>query len=270
MHSLRSLQERFAQALFNPSSTGAGLPLRANGLGVEHRLRIYRNNVFASLTEALRTCYPVVERLVGEECFASMAARYIRSHPSTSGNLHEFGGEFPEFLEDFPATQALVYLPDVARLEWARQDVYHATEPETIDLAGLKHIPPDRYGDLQFRLHPASRLLISPYPVLRIWQVNQDDYRGEGKVDLAEGSVRLLIIRRDLEIAMEPLGLGEYLLLSLLGEGHTIAHACEQAMDAEPEFDLTDTLHCHVARKTLVGFSFGPLASPVQLHKQGI
>ncbi len=255
MDSLRNLQERFAQAIFNLSNTGADLPLRANGLEGERRLRIYRNNVFASLTEALRACYPVVERLVGEGCFASMAARYIRSHPSTSGDLHEFGGEFPEFLEDFPTTQALVYLPDVARLEWARQGVYHAPEAHALDLAGLNRVPPDRWGDLRFRLHPASRLLVSPYPVLRIWQVNQPDYRGEGRVDLAEGGVRLLIIRRDLEIAMEPLRLGEYRLLSLLGEGHTLTHACEQAMNAEPEFDLSETLHRHVARKTLVGFS---------------
>jgi hypothetical protein len=255
MCSLRSLQERFVSALFNPSSTDVRLPLRANGLDGERRLRIYRNNVSASLTEALRACYPVVERLVGEECFASMAARYIRSHPSTSGDLREFGGEFPEFLEDFPTTQALVYLPDVARLEWARQEIYHAPEAQAIDLVGLKHVPPDRYEDLRFRLHPASRLLVSPYPVLRIWQVNQPDYRGEGRVDLAEGGMHLLIIRRDLEIAMEPLGLGEYLLLSLLGEGHTLTHVCEQAMNAAPEFDLTDTLRRHLARKTLAGFS---------------
>lgn len=142
-HSLRDLQERFAEAVFNPRSYGLGLPIRENGLNGRRRLHIYRNNVFASLTEALRACYPVVKRLVGAGFFAYMANRYIRSHPSTSGDLQEFGSELPEFLEDFSATRALVYLSDVARLEWARQYAYHALEPEVFGLSTrLQAVPP--------------------------------------------------------------------------------------------------------------------------------
>jgi hypothetical protein len=147
MHSLRDLQERFAEAVFNPRSYGLDLPIRENGLNGRRRLRIYCNNVFASLTEALRACYPVVERLVGVGFFAYVANRYIRSHPSTSGDLQEFGSEFPEFLEDFPTTRALVYLSDVARLEWARQYVYHALEPEVVELSTrLQAVPPNGMG----------------------------------------------------------------------------------------------------------------------------
>lgn len=257
MHSLRDLQERFAEVVFNPRSYGLALPIRENGLNGRRRLRIYRHNVFASLTEALRACYPVVERLVGAGFFAYVANRYVRSHPSTSGDLQEFGGEFPEFLEDFPAIRALVYLSDLARLEWARQYVYHALEPEIAELsARLQTVPPNGYGDLRFRLHPAGQLLFSPYPILRIWQVNQEDYSGEEeRVDLSEGAVYLLIIRRGLAIEMESLSAGEYLLLNLLGQGHTITEACEKCLTVEPEFELADTLPRHIAVKTLVGFS---------------
>jgi hypothetical protein len=257
MHSLRDLQERFAEVVFNPRSYGLALPIRENGLNGRRRVRVYRHNVFASLTEALRACYPVVERLVGAGFFAYVANRYIRSHPCTSGDVQEFGAEFPEFLEDFPTTRALVYLSDVARLEWARQYVYHALEPEIAEpSARLQAVSPNRYGDLRFRLHPAGQLLFSPYPILRIWQVNQEDHSGEDeRVDLSEGAVYLLIIRRGLAIEMKSLSSGEYLLLDLLGQGHTITEACEKCLTVEPEFELADTLRRHITVKTLVGFS---------------
>ena len=182
MHSLRDLQERFAEAVFNPRSYGLDLPIRENGLNGRRRLRIYRNNVFASLTEALRACYPVVERLGGEGFFSYVANRYIRSHLSTSGDLQEFGSEFPEFLEDFPTTRALVCLSDVVRLEWARQYVYHALEPEVVELsARLQAVPPKRYGDLRFRLYPAGR------PVAVLALSNTADLAGQPEGLLRRG-----------------------------------------------------------------------------------
>jgi hypothetical protein len=84
--------------------------------------------------------------------------------------------------------------------------------------------------------------------LLRIWQVNQEDYSGEEeRVDLSEGAFYLLIIRRGLAIEMESLSLGEYLLLNLLGQGHTITEAYEQCLTVEPEFELAENLRRHIA-----------------------
>jgi hypothetical protein len=54
---------------------------------------------------------------------------------------------------------------------------------------------------------------------------------------------------------MKSLSLGEYLLLNLLGQGHTITEAGEQCLTVEPEFELAENLRHHIAVKTLVGFS---------------
>lgn len=196
-----------------------------------------------------------MNRLVGEQFFDSAAAHYIRAYPSTSANLHDFGREFAEFIETFPPASPLVYLPDIARLEWAYQEVFHAAEPAPLDVAELSLVPPDRYNDLRFELHPASRLLASPFPVLGIWQVNQPDYTGDGTVDLSEGGVRLLVIRRALEIGIEVLSDGEYALLTALAAGRVMAYAFAYALKAEPGLSLPACLRRHVAGRTLVGFS---------------
>lgn len=255
MQSLRDLQSRFAEAVFATKSTGFGLHIRPNGLGSARRVSVYRNNVLTSLTEALRVSYPVVERLVGAEFFAYAARCYVRDVPSRSGNLHDYGAAFPGHLARLPGAIALAYLPDVARLEWACQEVLHAPEAEPLDLEALAAVPAERHGDLRLYLHPASRLLASDYPLFRIWQVNQAGYVGDDIVDLATGGVRLLVIRRGIETAIEQLSAGDYALLVALGDERTLATACESALAVEPALDLAVTLSGHIARRTVVGFS---------------
>jgi hypothetical protein len=252
---LRELQLEFAGAVFEEADTRMGQQVRANGLSGARRLQVYRNNVFASLISALGAVYPVVQRLVGDGFFRYAADRYIRLHPSTSGNLHDFGGAFAEFLATFPAAAGLPYLPDVARLEWAYHQVFHAAEHAPLDLSALRAIPPEHHLALKFHLHPASRLFASEYPVLRIWQVNQEDYAGDGAVDLTEGGVQILVIRHHIEVDLQPLGKGEYAMLTALAANHDLASACEAALGVEPDCGLTACLQRHVARGTLVDVS---------------
>lgn len=255
MLSLRDLQVRFAEAVLDPGTTGFGLHVRPNALGSARRISVYRNNIMTSLTEALRVSYPVVERLVGTEFFDYAARCYLRDVPSRSGNLHDYGAEFPSHLQRLPGVAALAYLPDVARLEWACQEVFHAPEAEPLDLEALAAVPAERHGDLRLYLHPASRLLASDYPVLRIWQVNQLGHVGEATVDLGLGGVRLLVIRRGIDIEIEPVTTGEYALLVALRDERTLASACESVLAADPALDLAATLSGHIARRTVVGLS---------------
>lgn len=84
------------------------------------RFVVYRNNVIHSLSVALSRRFPVIERLVGAECFAGLARLFIESHPPESPVLLQWGGAFPGFLADCPPLAGLPYLADVARLELLR------------------------------------------------------------------------------------------------------------------------------------------------------
>lgn len=252
---LRELQLHVARHLCGADDRALNAQICTNGLmSGDHRLQIYRNNSFVSLTEALRAVYPVIERLVGKEFFRYAADRYIRQFPPASGNLHEFGEYFAEFLEAFPAAVQLSYLPDMARLEWAYHTVFHAVDHPFMNIAALQTVPSELYGRFRFRLHPAARLLVSGYPVLRIWQVNQPDYIGDSTVALAEGGVRLLVIRRCLEVELVALEAGEFMLLTSLFKEFDFAAACQQALAAQPGANLPECFCRHVSRGTLVDF----------------
>lgn len=254
MPSLRELQVAFARTVFGEGAHGLDAEVVRSGLAVARRLNIYRNNTLASLTNALAAVYPVIARLVGEEYFAQAAREYARHYPSTSGNLHDFGEAFPGFLARLPEASGLPYLADVARLEWAYHACFHAPDHPPLDLPQLARVAPERHGDLRFSLHPASRLLASEFPVLRIWSVNQDAGPADGTVDLAEGPARVLVIRRGLEVELEPLTPGGWALLSAVARGETLGAAAEAALAVDAEIDLGGWLADHVRRQTLVDF----------------
>jgi hypothetical protein len=251
---LRELQEQFAAGLLRkaPAVLGRIAPGR---FAPDRLLQVYRNNIAESLTGALAAVYPVIRRLVGEGFFGFAADTYMRRSPPRSGNLHDFGDDFDAFLAGFDPARELPYLPDVARLEWAWHRAFHAADGAPLPLDRLATVPPEHHGALRFRLHPSARLLASDHPVLHIWQANQHDSDDVPPVNLAEGGVRLLVWRRDLTVAIEALGRGDYALLESFAAGRPLAAAADAALHAEPELDLAAALQHQVARGVVVDFT---------------
>lgn len=97
---------------------------------VPRRLAVYRNNVRHGLIEALRRCFPAVERLVGPEFFAAMAGVFAAALPPRSPVLHDCGDMLSSFVGRFPPAAGLAWLPDVARLERLHAEVVHAADAE--------------------------------------------------------------------------------------------------------------------------------------------
>jgi hypothetical protein len=198
---------------------------------------------------------------VGQEFLRYAARSFVPAYPSRSGNLHDFGAEFAQFLEAFAPAAGLPYLPDVARLEWAYHRVFHEASHAPLHLAALAAVDPASYGDLRFRLHPATRLVPSQYPILRIWQVNQEGFDGDALVDLAEGGVRVLVSRPRLDVELQPVDEAEFTLLRELAADRTFAQACEAALEVQTDFDLSASLQRHVLQGTLVDFVVGDFAA---------
>ena len=175
MASLREFQRAFARALGGDIDAVTDLELAPPR---PERVNIYRNNHLVSLQEALSACFPVLERLVGPECFAAVAGIYVQRHHLDHGSLHGYGAAMPGFLAGIPELSGLPYLADIARLEWARQQAYHAAEPD-----GTSPV------------HPSVRLVESRFPIWTIWRVNQPDWTEEPAVDLEQGGESVAVYR---------------------------------------------------------------------------
>ena len=244
MASLRELQRAFAHAIGAADVASIEGEIRGDGLSPAARVRIYRNLVREGALEALRSTYPVVERLVGERFFAGVVGRFLADFPSASGDIEERGAGFPEFLSRSRDVHGLPYLADVARLEWACHEVLRAPDQAPLDARVARSL--DEVLDARLRLNPAMRLIASDHPVARIWEAHQGTEEPATGIGLAGGGTRLLIFRRELAVGTKPLGAGEFRLLEALNAGARLREACVAAMEREPGLALTALLTEHL------------------------
>lgn len=206
------------------------------------RLHVHRNNTRLSLIEALAHSYPVVARLVGEECFAQLARDFLRAYPPTQAPLLAWGREMASFITAYPPTQSLPYLADVAALETAWNNAYHAAEAPRLDPAFLGTITPERIGDVHLDLHPSARFISSRYPVEAIWRANQPDSPTGGVVELVEDDYSLLVFRPEAEVILHPIGPGAFAFLMALGLDQPLGVAWEAALAVQDDFQLAPEL----------------------------
>jgi len=242
MPSLRELESSFGRALLGEPEAALLDLIAADGLTSDARLRIYRNHVLVTLTDALIATFPVVCRLVDERFFRYAADQYIRAHPPAVPCLFEYGESFAAFLATFGPCRHLEYLPDVARLEWAINYAHHADDADAIDAARLGEIPPDRIGSVTLALHPSVSFLSSLWPVDRIWRANQPDADPDATVSLDAGGAQLEIRRLGEDVVFRSLDAAAYALRTALARGDSLERAAEAARSADPRVDLAQTL----------------------------
>lgn len=265
MNTLHSLQSEFTAAVVDnnddSNSNGADSEIEklilADAMSAKHRLQIYHNNVYISMQEALKAVYPVVCRLVGDEFFGMMANEYIHQHPSCSGNLHDFGNQLPNFIKGFSPAKELVYLSDVAKLEWAYHSVFHAADSSEFDITALEKVDAKYYCKLTFKLNPASQLIKSPFPILRIWEANQNTGLQDNESDnisLDAGETLLLVIRRNFNIEFQPLAPCEYEFLNATRHHATFQNACDAAIAVNPDCNISQLLNKLILSQTITGF----------------
>ncbi|WP_428097468.1 putative DNA-binding domain-containing protein [Candidatus Rariloculus sp.] len=213
--------------------------LAGNAIPAATRIEVYRNNAREICRKALANTYPVVEQLVGDACFRSLARKYLDAHPSTSGDLQHFGREFAGSLDEAYARSQFSYLGDVARLELAIEEALLAPESGTLDLKALAGVPPDRLGDVKFTPAPSFRLVGSAYPVLSIWRSHQPD--GEERVDLARGAEHVAVRRVGDDVEMRLIGHAAFKLGRALNGGASLTQAWARLSDEVRE-NLSDAL----------------------------
>ena len=223
MTGLRELQQRCRDAFLFGDANAVARFVVDDHIPALARVQVYQNNVREGFSGVLLAGYPVIAQLVGEDCFRTLAVDYSRRYPSVSGDLAAYGASFPGLLDALYAGTEFDYLADVARVEWHCETVRCAQDAAAVDLPALQQRAGARFGEQRFGLHPAARLLASPYPVFGIWQAHQSDT--VGAVDLAAGGERVLVRRCATGVEVVRLAEPAFLLLESLARGTTLRTA---------------------------------------------
>jgi hypothetical protein len=197
------------------------------------RFEIHRRNRRHALIDALAARFPVVESLVGAEFFHALADEYVRRDPPRSPALLVYGTRFAAFLADFPPARSVACLADVARLEDAWQQAFHAEEAAALELAALAGLPAEALLSARFEAHPATRLIASDHPVASLWHAHRLERTG---APLAHYDAECALIVRpgaDVQVHALPLPTQAFLQSLIAGRSfETAAMASSAAIDA--------------------------------------
>ncbi|WP_420860855.1 DNA-binding domain-containing protein [Algirhabdus cladophorae] len=244
-------QSDFKTALLDPDRVPPPNVVDPQGRAAPKRFNVYRNNVAVSLTDALRTGFPVILKLVGDDFFNAMAGVYLRQHPPASSLMMHYGQEMPQFLKHFKPAEQLPYLADVAQLELVMRASYHAADMTPIAADLLQTTPTDTLMQMRFCVVPSAKLIRSRFPIYDIWRVNMT----QDATPPQPGGQAVLITRPDYDPMPHLLPAGAATFVLALQDGATFGDALQKAGTAVPEFDLAASLGLLLQGNALAPFS---------------
>ena len=181
-------------------------------LDAADRLDIYADMYFYRLRDCLAEDYPKLEARIGAQHFHNLVTDYLIAHPSRHPSLRELGRALPDFLEAHPLGREFRALADLARLEWARVDVFDERDEAPLARGELLE---RGASDPEFRvgLAAAARRLNLDARVLEHWREP-----GAAPESEAREPAHVLVWRRDFRVFHRSLAGDEARCLAALAE----------------------------------------------------
>lgn len=250
-----SFAEAFAPALLDPMRAAPPVVTGPNGRAAGKRYDVYRNNVTVSLIDALAAVYPAVQRITGTDFFRAMARFHVRESPPTSPLLFEYGRGFPDFIAGYEHAQMMPWLADVARIERAWLDAYHAHDAAPLAPAQLAAIAPERLADLVFTPHPATQIVRSEFSAVTIFAANRDTSPA-GRID-ASTPEDALITRPGFDVIVRHLPPGGAVFATCLTEGRPLGDAAASALNTSSDFDIAANIAGLIEAGAFTAIGFG-------------
>ncbi|MEM6728497.1 MAG: DNA-binding domain-containing protein [Pseudomonadota bacterium] len=233
-------QTAFRAALLSPDMAAPSGLSDGQGKPARKRFDVYRNNVAASLTEALVAAFPTIHGLVGDAFFRALSGLFLRQHPPSSPLMMHYGEAMPEFLAGFAPVAHLPYLSDIARLDLARRRAYHAADAEALAPSAFE-IAPEALLASRVTLAPAAEIISSRFPIHDIFEMQ----RGGPKPTSAAQCV--VISRPELDPELDVVSADAARFLLELQNGATIGDALAPSPD--PAALLTPVLTLALRRR---------------------
>lgn len=200
-------------------------------------LDVYTRAYEHRLLEVLRADFPALHALAGDDLFEAVGRSYIRAHPSDSPNARWFGRHLPSFLAESEAFASSVPMAEMARFEWAMGLAFDAPDQAPLSMEGLAPIPPERFADIMFAIHPSVQQIALNWNVPAFWKAI------ESKVDppslrAARELVQWVVWRPQLGTCFRSLEPDETIAWNSLANGESFGSVCEALTAAMESSDV--------------------------------
>jgi hypothetical protein len=140
-------------------------------------LEVYQEDYQARLTEALKNTYAAIYSIIGEEDFQRLSLDYIKSYPSESCDLDDYGNNFNFFLTTHSLSDDYLFLSELAHFEWNFREVFHLEQVIGADGEALAAALSDVEQLVQ--LVKSARVLDYHYSIASLYRLKEDDNENE-------------------------------------------------------------------------------------------
>jgi len=237
--------------------------LNPTGASPEKRLGVYIDAYVLRLTETLRSNYPALHQLLGDNDFEALSRRYLSIYPSAHASIRWFGDRLAALLKDCEPYSGIPSLSELADFEWALRHTIDAADHDSLVPDDLQAIEPGAWAELSFNLHPSLTILRLDWNVIPIWRALSDEIssnRTPPKPVLQPG-LWLIYRQPDLVSAWRSTSPLEIAALEGVRRGLTFADQCEelgsQVRDIETVPQIAATFLRAWAEQGLLAFRQG-------------
>jgi hypothetical protein len=199
-----------------PMPSGLSLISVSEDFPAARRLGIYAEAYFSRIVESMEADYPRLRSVLGEVQFQKLMAEYLKAFPSKTHNIGEVGRHLPKFVADYPVSDELPFLSELANLEWQSIESFYAPAEDLFDSSMLGGLDDSDWAELQVKISSSVRLLRSKWPLEKFWP-----NEGLESENWESGSVSdsFLLWRRAGEVRFAKLAAWEGAALEGLGAG---------------------------------------------------
>lgn len=226
MSTLRDLQQQFQDYLLAGKVDFAQSIVSTERMSVETRLSIYGLAYRSRLHEALVHHYPVLQKYLGENAFSDIAHRYIDQCPSVCRSIRWFGDQLSHFLKQHIQYEEIDFLSELAQFEWLQTNVFDSADHAVLDVEEVGKIPPERWSEMRFTIHPSVHCIVLSWNVACIWQAVFDQNKPDEPMSYSS-PITWILWRRDLMNYFSSLTEHEAWAIDVIMKHNTFGEMCE-------------------------------------------
>lgn len=236
-HNLRDVQDRLLENLLN-NDLSEKLIKSHGGISISDRLQVHRDTILENLVSSLRISYPMVWKLLGEDCARGVALAYSHdlSNLKPRGEMNDFGDRFPEFLGSFDSTRHIEYLSDFARFEWLRYMSYCSAREHVLPMKELQSFFVESGGEGCLNFNSSVYFISSQFPLLDIEKFLYNSEKNS--LNLKSERSYIMIFRTDNKVEAIDLPYERWKILYALNQGKSLNQAVEYLSEDSFEAEM--------------------------------
>ncbi|CZI55472.1 TPA: putative DNA-binding domain-containing protein [Legionella pneumophila] len=256
MPRMKQIQEFFLNTVLNQQDTAIFKYFCPNEITNEFRFDIYRNTILQNLRHSLEMTFPAIWKLIGKGCADGLALHFIqdKNNLPTTNCLDDWGEKFPLFLKNNPTVSHLLYLKDIAEIEWLKHLSYCSRDCLVFEPQKLQKHLNDRVEKLILLFNPSVFLYSSSYYLKSIFDLIEHPTE-TGSIDFQQIPSYAVISRQKNQTVIHWITHDLFHFLCHIKAGASLGFAYENTLENNPDFDLLTALQ-FLLRNELLEDSF--------------